>query len=121
MFCALTNLLAEVKVALFQQAEELLDGGNRGGLHIHQGLVVPLGLPGPPERLQPNDCVHLLPAEEERKRNCERKREGVCVCCVRFSHVVPQVLQSLPVGNSLPPHPDQGLELRREAENTAHK
>ena len=54
-----TNLLAEVKVTLLQQAEELLHGGDRGSFHIHQSLVVTLGLPGPPERLQPNDCIHL--------------------------------------------------------------
>lgn len=42
------------------------------------------------------------------KETCVSGREG-------FSHIVPKILQSLPVGHPLPPHLDEGLELREEA------
>ena len=75
---ALTDLFAEVKVALLQQAEELLDGGDRGSFHVHQCFVVALGLSRSPERLQTNDCVHLLPAGQG-----DRKKGSLCCVCVR--------------------------------------
>ena len=34
------------------------------------------------------------------------------------THIVPKILQSLPVSHSLPPHPDEGLELREEVPDT---
>ena len=80
---ALTDLFTEVKVALLQQAEELLDGRDRGSFHVHQCFVVTLGLSRSPERLQTNDCVHLLPAGQGNKKkgsvSCVRVY-CVCVC-----------------------------------------